>query len=204
MSKLGRWSSDVAKSVLGVEAHLFIAYAFIIFRPGAAPPLPPIGGAPQSEPVPADWSDDERAVFIEECRLDAASQQADKRDIRARAQIVLTSAIVLGGTWVNSLSDKTDLCACGKALYGFAGVAIAAAVLASGGIISAQSQIGTVSIAAITHYKKGEVHRVIADGYASTRLIGARTVAALVTVLRDCVLALVVGALLLAAAHLTQ
>ncbi|GAA3525071.1 hypothetical protein GCM10022234_22500 [Aeromicrobium panaciterrae] len=203
MSKFKQWSSNATKSVLGVEAHLFLAYAFITFRPGATPPLLPAGNTPQPKPVPADWTDDERSIFIEESRLDVAAQQADKRDIRARAQITLTTAIVLGGTWVNSLSARNDLCGRGMVLYGLAGLALASSVLASGGIISARSPIGTVSVIALTHYEKGEIHQKVAEGYATTRLVGARTIATLVTVLRDCVLALVLGAILLAVAHLT-
>ena len=41
----------------------------------------------------------------------------------------------------------------------------------------------------------------MADEYAYTREAGMKTVAVLVTVLRDCVLTLILGALVLAAAH---
>ena len=204
MSRLGKRLGAIIKSLLGTELHLFLAYALIIFRPGATPPVVPLAGAPLAKPVPEDWSAQELTAFIEEARLDVAAQQADKRDIRARAQVTLTTAIVIGGAGVTSMSGKSELCACGLLLYLLAALAVVAALLASGGIISAKSEIGTVSVSALTHYAADELHRTIADGYASTRLVGAQTIASLVTVLRDSVLALVLGSALLAIAHLTQ
>lgn len=204
MTGLGVRLSETVRKVVGAEAHMFLAYAFITLKPGAEPPRLPAQATTQPNPVPTDWRADEYKLFIEEARIDVAAQQADKRDIRARAQIILTTAIVLGGTLVTSYSSKNDLCAGGKILFGFAGMAISLAVLAAGGIISAKSDIGTVSVTALTHYNTGELQHTVAKGYASTRLTGAETIAVLVTVLRDCVLALILGAALLAIAHLTQ
>lgn len=204
MNSLGTRVSDVTRKVVGVEAHMFLAYAFITFRPGAAPPRLPAQTGTQLRPVPTDWTAEEYKLFIEEARIDVASQQADKRDIRARAQVILTTAIVLGGILVTSFSGKHDFCLAGKVLYGVAGLAVLLAGLAAGGIISARSEIGTVSVTALTHYDTGELQKTVAEGYASTRMTGAETVSVLVTVLRDCVLSLVLGAALLALAHLTQ
>ena len=204
MSSVGARLSDMVRRVIGAEAHMFLAYAFITLRPGAPPPRLPAQGATGAKPVPTDWTADEYKLFIEEARIDVANQQADKRDIRARAQILLTTAILLGGALVTSYTSRNDLCLGGKMLYGVAGLAICLAVLASGGIISARSDIGTVSVAALTHYDSGELQHTVAEGYASTRLTGAETISVLVTVLRDCVLALVLGAGFLALAHLTH
>jgi hypothetical protein len=49
-------------------------------------------------------------------------------------------------------------------------------------------------VAARTYYGTGELQRTVADGYASTGHTGAETIAVLVTVLRDCVAAPVLGA----------
>jgi hypothetical protein len=193
-----------AKAALGDETFLFMAYALIVFRPGATPPFFPMGNATQPRPIPDNWTDAEMIAFIEEGRIDAAAQQADKRDIRARAQIILTTAIVLGGTWVKSFSSSEDLCACETVLYVVAGLFIGLTMLAAGGIITARSDVGAVSVSALTHYETGEVLHTVATGYAVTRLVGSQTIAALVTVLRDCVVTLIVGAGLLALAHLLR
>lgn len=204
MSKLGEHLSGAMRKFLGAEVHLFLAYSFIVFRPGATPPQLPIEATTQPRPVPTGWTADEHRLFIEEARADVVTQQADKRDIRTRAQIILTTAIVLGGTLVNSYSGKNDACIGGKILYGIAAAALCFAVLGAGGIISARSDIGTVSVPALTHYNTGELQHVVAEGYATTRQTGAQTISGLVTVLRDCVLTLVVGAALLAVAHVSQ
>jgi len=105
---------------------------------------------------------------------------------------------------VASIGTRSPLCVGGVVLYGLAALVTCLAALAAGGIISARSDIGTVNVAALTHYGTGELRSAVAEGYASTRIAGAQTIAVLVTVLRDCVAALVLGAALLAVAHLTQ
>lgn len=195
------WWSGLSRRVLGDEAHLFLAYALLTFRPGASPPAHPDRSDQALKPVPEYWSTEAYTLFIEEARLDAANQQAEKRDIRARAQVMLTTSIVLGGAIVASYTSKSDLCACGTIVYGLSALATTLAALASGGIISARSDVGAVSVVALPYYSTRELHRTVAQGYNSTRLIGHETLAVLVTVLRDCVLALVLGAALLALAH---
>lgn len=202
MSRLAQGFSRAARVVLGQEAHLFLAYAFITFRPGAAPPSHPQHPTEAPKLAPATWTAAEYQLYIDEARLDVANQQAEKRDIRARAQVMLTTTIVLGGAIVASYGSKTDVCGSGKVIYALAALCTALAGLAAGGIISARSDVGTVSVAALPHYGPGELHRAVSHGYAATRSTGAETVATLVTVLRDCVLALVLGAGLLAVAHI--
>lgn len=204
MSRPAERLSDLARRVVGAEAHLFFAYAFITFRPGASPPRLETRATTAPRPVPDDWTPEEHKLFIEEARLDVAQQQADKRDIRSRAQVILTTAILLGGVLVASAGASGPLSVCGVVLYGIAATATGLAALAAGGIISARSDMGTVNVAALTHYDAGELQRTVAEGYAGTRHTGAETVAALVTVLRDCVAVLVLGAAVLALAHLTQ
>src|SRR4051794_33087577 len=94
----GEKFANLSRKVLGHEWHMFLAYVFILFRPEANPPRHP--QADDTPPVlpPESWNSAEFDLYIAEARLDVANQQADKRDIRARAQIILTTAIVLGGT----------------------------------------------------------------------------------------------------------
>jgi hypothetical protein len=114
---------------------------------------------------------------------------------------MLTSAIVLGGALAASIGSKTELCGKAKLVYALSALCTVAAGLAAGGIISARSDIGGVNVQALTEFKAGELEKAVADGYALSRAVGSETVAVLVTVLRDCVLALVLGALLAGAAH---
>ncbi|SDT39850.1 hypothetical protein [Microlunatus soli] len=183
------------------EAWLFLAYVTITFRPGAAPPAHPQHEQGQPDPLPDGWGDGYQ-LYIDEARLDSANQLAEKRDIRARAQVMLTTAIVLGGAIIASYGSKCDLHWLGRLVYGLAGLCTTLAGLAAGGMISARSDIGTVNLSALPDNDADELRRAIANGYASTRRVGAETIATLVTALRDCVLVLVIGAGLLAVAHL--
>ena len=185
------------------EAKLFFGYAFIVFVPGSNPPRHPHASPDAPKLPPANWTDEECQLYIDEARLDVQHQQTEKRDIRARAQVMLTTAIVVAGAIVASYVGKAGLCVVESLLYIAAGLFTTMAGLAAGGIISAKSTVGTVSLTALPHYESGELRRTVANGYASTRNDGAETVATLVTVLRVCVLAIVLGAGFLAAAHIT-
>lgn len=203
MSSLRERLRQAAQRLRRSEAWLFLAYVTITFRPGVAPPAHPQHQPAPSDPlpVPDTWGEGYQ-LYIDEARLDVANQQAEKRDIRARAQVMLTTAIVLGGAIIASYVSKWDLHWPGKTLYALAGLCTILAGLAAGGMISARSDIGVVNLDALPCYDADELPRAVANGYASTRAVGAETMAVLVTILRDCVLVLVIGAGFLAVAHL--
>ena len=138
---------------------------------------------------------------MDEARIDMARQQEDKRDIRSRAQIILTTALLLGGAAAASFGGRPHICLSGKLLYAASAVAILLAALSSGGIISAQSPVGAPNVRALPYQETGTLFRRAADEYAHSRTAGAETVAVMVTVLRDCVLAIILGAVLLGIAH---
>lgn len=196
--------ATLSRKLLGHEWHMFLAYVFIVFRPGANPPRHPQADGTQPALPPETWTTAEFDVYIAEARLDVANQQAEKRDIRARAQIILTTAIFLGGAFAASYGNKGDLCPPQTLLYVASAVFTTLAGLGAAGIISAKSFIGTVSVPVLPQFQTGELHHAVATGYATQRKVGAETVATLVTVLRICVLTLVLGAVLLAIAHLAS
>jgi hypothetical protein len=86
-------------------------------------------------------------------------------------------------------------------LYVVAAVFTALAGLSSAGIVTAVAVIGTPSLENLLLMPAGEVERQLVLEYAATRHYGARTVAVMVTVLRDAVLALVVGFAVFACGH---
>ncbi|MBM0125379.1 hypothetical protein [Pimelobacter simplex] len=200
----GAKMANVSRKVLGHEWHMFFAYVFIVFRPGANPPTHPQADDSPPALVPKSWTHAEFDLYIAEARLDVANQQAEKRDIRARAQIILTTAIILGGTIAASYGNNHDLCLRHTLLYIASAAFTTLAGLGAAGIISGKSFIGTVSVPVLPQFPTGELHHAVATGYATHRKTGAETVATLVTVLRICVLTLVLGAFLLAIAHVTS
>lgn len=200
----GEKLTNLSRKVLGHEWHMFLAYVFIVFRPGANPPRHPQADDTPPALPPESWTDAEFDLYITEARLDVANQQTEKRDIRARGQIILTTAIVLGGVIAATYGDSQDLCLRQKLLYVASAVFTTLAGLGAAGIISGKSFIGTVSVPVLPQFPTGELLHAVATGYATQRKIGAETVATLVTVLRICVLTLVLGAVLLAIAHVTS
>ena len=184
-----------------LELRMFLGYALIVFWPGAKPPQHPQPEPAGQQRAPADWRIEEYQVYVDEARRDMDNQQADKRDIRARAQIVLSTALVLGGAIVASYSDKSHLGVGWKLAYLLAAILTALTALSAGGIITARSPIGAPRLTALLSTGSGDVHCRLADEYAASRHYGAATIAVLVTVLRDCLLALILGAVALAIAH---
>lgn len=183
------------------ELRAFLAYSVIVFRPGAAPPKHPQAAPSGPQRVPAGWKPEEYEVYIDEARRNMDGQLADKRDIRARAQIILTTTLVLGGAIATSLTSKGDVSTLGQILYLLATGLTGLTALASGGLITAQAAIGGPNVQALLLQESGMVRQRLADEYAASRHEGAATVAMLVTVLRDCVLALLLGAGALGIAH---
>ena len=150
---LGRLNQGL-RIALGDELSLFFGYALIVFRPGAVPPQHPGSSAIPARAVPDDWTDAEYQLYIEEARLDAAGQQDDKRDIRTRAQILLTTALLLGGLIVTSYEGKDDVCTCGKLAYLASAILATLATLSAGGIITAKSAIGAPNLMALPYTKR--------------------------------------------------
>lgn len=184
------------------EIWLFLGYVLIVFRPGNSPPKHP-QKAPRQRTAPTDWSDDDREVYIAEARRDMDQQQSDKRDVRARAQWVFTTTLVLGGAIAASYSSRHHghHGSAGMTLYLLAAVLTALGGLAAAGVITAQSAIGAPSLNNLIRSHAGEVGRCLVDEYAATRHTGAATVAVLVTILRDAVLVLVLAFALFVCAH---
>lgn len=196
--------ANLSRKLLGDEWHMFLAYALIVFRPGANPPKHPQADETDASLPPETWTDAERDLYIAEARIDFANQQAEKRDIRARAQVMLTTAIVLGGAIAASYGSKHQPCHAQTILYVAAALFTGLSGLGAGGIISGKAFIGTVRVPVLPEFPTGELQHAVATGYAKQRAVGAETVATLVTVLRICVLTLVSGAGFVAIAHLVH
>lgn len=186
------------------ETRLFLWYMFAVFRPGAQPPAhpqKPARDALVSEATLRTWSSEDLDVFLVESRRLVDQQQADKRDIRSRAQILLTTALVLGGATVADLTSRCAPLWFTTALYATALACVLAAILVAAGLLTAQSPIGIPNMDYLESREADGLTRGAALGYSQTRGVGAETVAVMVTALRDATLALVIGFVLAAVAH---
>jgi hypothetical protein len=181
------------------EPRLFLGYALTVFRPGSMPPQHP--QKPPTIPDVPQWSDEECSLYIAEARRDMDSQQADKRDVRSRAQIILTTSFVLGAATTADATGQASTQWWVSPLYVLAFVLNATAGLAAAGIITAKSEVGAPSLQHMISTPAGELLREVVRGYAASRHRGSATVAALVTVLRDSVLILILAFLTLTGTH---
>jgi hypothetical protein len=182
------------------ELRLFLGYALVVFRPGALPPQHP-HTPPAVTDLPADWDGAACQLFVGEARRDMDQQQADKRDVRSRGQQVFTTTLVLGAAIGASYTSRHPHGGA-LALYVAAAVLTALGGLASAGIVTAKSVVGAPNLDNLTLMPSAEVERRLALEYAATRHVGAATIAVLVTVLRDAVLALVVAFAFFACGHI--
>lgn len=182
------------------EEKLFLGYAMVVFRPGSLPPQHP-QAAPATVELPDDWDSAACQLYIAEARRDLDQQQADKRDVRSRAQQVFTTTLVLGAAIGASYTSRHPHSGALVA-YIVAAILTALAGLAAAGIITAKSPIGAPNLTNLTLMSKDAIERRLTVEYASTRHVGAATIAVLVTVLRDSVLALVVAFAVFAFGHI--
>jgi hypothetical protein len=148
-----------------------------------------------------DWSPEERQLYIAEARRDMDQQQADKRDVRVRAQQVFTTTLVLGAA-IGASYSRTRHGSAGTAVYLLAGGLTALAGFAAAGVITAKSLIGAPSLVNLINAPAGEFEERLVNEYAATRYVGAATVAVLVTVMRDSVLVLILAFITFACAYL--
>jgi hypothetical protein len=182
------------------ELRLLVGYALVVFRPGALPPQHPELPPPATAP-PDDWRPEERQLYIAEARRDMDQQQADKRDVRARAQQVFTTTLVLGAA-IGASYSRTRHGSAGTAVYLLAGGLTALAGFAAAGVITAKSLIGAPSLDNLIRTPASELEERLVNEYAATRYVGAATVAVLVTVMRDSVLVLILAFITFACAYL--
>jgi len=126
------------------QLRLTLTYVWIVFTPGKKPPALP-GAPPAALKVPADWRDDDYDRFIDEVRRWVDAQQADKRDVRARAQVTLTTTLVLGGAIAaGGVAHRSSPGVLIVFILDFILVGVAA--LASAGVVTARSDVGAVNL----------------------------------------------------------
>lgn len=109
----------------------------------------------------------------------------------------MTTALVLGGAVAaGGAAHRQNLWQ--LIAFTLALVLVGIAALGSAGVMTARSDIGAVNLHNLAAAKPGELAKDAADEYAATAFIGSETVAVMVTVLRTCVLFLLLGFLVFA------
>jgi hypothetical protein len=175
----------------GSEIRLFLGYVLVVFTPGGRVPSHP--QPPLQTGAMIGWSDVEHRFLIDEARREIDRQQTEKRDARARAQIVFATTLVLGAAIAANWHSRAPAGWLLDALSVLAFALDALAGLAAAGLITGRSDIGGPDLVVLPNLDPAHVVEETAGMYAKGLFTGAATVSVMVTVLRDSVLVLLLS-----------
>ena len=143
-----------------------------------------------------EWGVDDCQVLVDEGRrqLDAQREQIDQ--IRTRSQFLFTTSLGLAAVSFAGRSTvfraKSDL---PLAIWSLGLLLTALGLLGSASVIAARKQLGSIDTAVMTRTYKPPVLPKLAAGYSRQVSTGANTAATLVTVYRDAVVLVLLGAI---------
>lgn len=174
-----------------LEVRIFFDHAVVLWLPGLK--LTSVAAHPGGGSQPHGWTDDDLRLLIDEGRRQLDRQRADLEHIRSRAQFLFTTALALLVVLAAALKivraeDSWPLSIAWAAGMLFVG----AGLLAAGGIVTGRADLGIIDAAALSTAAT-PVDAALASAYANIVSVGEDTVATRLTVLRDAVLAILLG-----------
>lgn len=186
-----------------VEIPAYLRHVLALVSPGR--PAPQFN-AHNVSPTPIDsWSDEEKKLLVEEGRRQLDRQATDFSQVQTRAQIVLTTGLVLAAGWTATLSALLGGTArapvTGWLFLILSAILILLATLGATSIIVVRAEFGTIHTTLLTHCQP-PVLDSLAAAYARTVRVGGNTLATRLSVLRYSVLCLLVATLLTGVAWL--
>jgi hypothetical protein len=174
-----------------VEVAAYVRHVAALLLPGLSP-----GGFTAHQTEPDDisgWSADELRLLVEEGRRQLDRQRAELERVQTRAQFLFTTAVALLAVFVS----QTDRIGGGAAVLWALGLAaVAWGMLGAAALMSVRAEFGGIDSTRLSHQQASEVLFSLARAYSSTVRVGENTVATRITVFRDAVLLVVVGATL--------
>jgi hypothetical protein len=180
----GRWWAETA---------VYLAHVAALARPGAR--VRGFAVHPFQAGALQGWQASDLCLLVEEGRRQVDRQRADLDRVQARSQLLFTVAGVLLGLLVSE-SDTTARHGTAVATIWYVGlVLVTLGLLGAAALMSVRSTFGGVD-AALLSRQPAPVLRSMARAYAQAVAEGENTVATRLTVFRDAVLLVVVGAAL--------
>lgn len=149
------------------------------------------------------WENEDCQTLIEEGRRQLDAQRDQTEQIRSRAQFLFTTAIGLAAV---SFAGKSTVFAAKSdvplAIWSLGLLLTTLGLLGTASVIVARKEFGSIDTALMTTAYKPPVPPKLAAGYSRQVGSGANTVATLLTVYRDAVLLVMLGAICWGAAWL--
>jgi hypothetical protein len=167
----------------GHGQRIYLLHALGLLAPGRELPL--VAADRLASADVSGWSAPELALLIEEGRRQSDRQQADLRDVRARAQWLFTVAVAALAALGAGLASARP----GGALAALWIIGLAALVYGVGGaaaIMVARADFNAIHTAVLSAADQ-PVDRSLAKAYARMMALGENTVATRLTVLRQAV-----------------
>lgn len=176
---------------LKLEAVLFVNHALALWWPGAT--LMTIDAHPGGSGSRQGWDTEDIDLLIDEGRRQLDRQRADLESIRARAQFLFTAALallVVLAAAISTVREQGSLMI--STIWTLGMLCVALGLLAAGGIISGRAEMGVIDAAFLSR-APAPIAAELAGAYAEIAPTGENTVATRLTVLRDAVLAVLLG-----------
>lgn len=149
------------------------------------------------------WDSEDCQVLVEEGRRQLDAQRDQTEQIRARSQFLFTTAIGLAAVSFAGrstvFSGKSDV---PLAIWSLGLLLTTLGLLGTASVIVARKEFGSIDTAVMTTAYQPPVLPKLAAGYSRQIEKGANTVATLLTVYRDAVLLVMLGAICWGAAWL--
>jgi hypothetical protein len=179
------------------ELILYSYHVLAVFRPGVRVPVHEAHPTPPADT--SGWSETGQRLLLEEGRRQLDRQQSDLKDIRGRAQALLTTTLAFGAVVTATLDPIAAAGLLAFVIWVLAATATLLCLLGTAAIVTARAEFAGVDTALLTH-SEGDVLAALAAGHADAVRVGENTIATRLTVLRDAVLMLLLAAALMAAA----
>jgi hypothetical protein len=193
----GACDDDVRRS----EGRMYLAHLRGLW-PGAK--VPSFQVHPSEPSDITGWGSEDYQVLIDEGRRQLDAQRDQAEQIRGRAQFLFTTAIGLAAL---SFAGKSTVLAAKSnvpiAIWSLSLLLTTLGLLGTASVIVARKEFGSIDAALMTNLYDPPIPPKLAAGYSRQVARGANTVATLVTVYRDAVLLVLLGALCWGAAWLT-
>lgn len=180
--------------------RIYAAYVISLVRPGVGLPT---YEKPEEPEAPLDgWGTDDFTLMIEEGRRQLDGQFNDLEKIRGRAQWLFSAALILGGSEAAAAARVFHH----PIIPALAAWAIAAAstiwaALGAAGIITVRADFSSIATIPLSNYTP-PIRELLARNYAEMLDQGEQTVNTRLTLYRQAVVWLLIGALAALAAYL--
>jgi hypothetical protein len=174
------------------EAAVYVRHVCALFIPGVDPGEH-VAHAVEPDAL-VDWCSDEHRLLIEEGRRQVDRQRAELERVQARGQLLFTTAAALLTVFLSQTRGLAGLVVVILWVVGL--LLLVAGLLGAAALMSVRARFGGIDAALLSHQAAGSVEAGLAAAYSRAVRTGENTAATRITVFRDAVALVLIGAVL--------